>query len=397
MKLEFFDGISWYSVASENFVNTRVFDINSNTSGQLNINRLSGYPANSSFYLRGDGVWATPASSGTVTSVNIAVGSGLTVSGSPITTNGTITIAISSIAINQIAGYSAAPTDTFVRGDNSWSKIYTSIINFDTDLTSSGKNINAQTGTLIANNLAAYNSGVIVCGNALSVQDSGTYKPYNGSYGYLNSSGTTGQATGQNPYSINCTNRVKASEFNAVSSKKIKTILGRGEEIEHTAIELFKKIPLFKYKYKDVVKEGNADHYGIIAEELAEVIPAFVNMDDKEWIPNIYTNSKVTKESDNLYKLHFNKKLENIETKRLKLIFQDQDTEKHTEVTIVEMRDKKLIVFCKEDLPKSVFVYGTYEICPTVAKQKVFELGTVVLKSLLRRIETLEQKFEAYP
>ena len=42
MKLEFFDGISWYSVASENFVNTRVFDINSNTSGQLNINRLSG-------------------------------------------------------------------------------------------------------------------------------------------------------------------------------------------------------------------------------------------------------------------------------------------------------------------------------------------------------------------
>ena len=119
-------------------------------------------------------------------------------------------------------------------------------------------------------------------------------------------------------------------------------------------------------------------------------------MDDKEWIPNIYTNSKVTKESDNLYKLHFNKKLENIETKRLKLIFQDQDTEKHTEVTIVEMRDKKLIVFCKEALPKSVFVYGTYEICPTVAKQKVFELGTVVLKSLLRRIETLEQKFEVY-
>ena len=79
MKLEFFDGTSWYSVASENFVNTKVFDINSNTSGQLNINRLNGYPASSSLYLRGDGTWATPAGSGTVTSVNIAVGSGLTV------------------------------------------------------------------------------------------------------------------------------------------------------------------------------------------------------------------------------------------------------------------------------------------------------------------------------
>jgi len=396
VKLEFFDGISWYSVASENFVNTRVFDINSNTSGQLNINRLSGYPANSSFYLRGDGVWATPAGSGTVTSVNIAVGSGLTVSGTPITTNGTITIAISSIAINQIAGYSAAPTDTFVRGDNSWSKIYTSIINFDTDLTSSGKNINAQTGTLIANNLAAYNSGVIVCSNALSVQDTGTYKPYNGSYGYLNSSGSTGQATGQNPYSINCTNRVKASEFNAVSSKKIKTILGRGEEIEHTAIEFFKKIPLFKYKYKDVVKEGNADHYGIIAEELAEVIPAFVNMQDEGWIPNIYKNCIAEKGLDNSYKLYFDEKLENIEGSKLKLIFQDKDDEKHVEVDISRIADKELTVSYNESLPQSLFAYGTYEICPTVAKQKVFELGIVVLKNLVKRVEILEQKFEAY-
>lgn len=236
------------------------------------------------------------------------------------------------------------------------------------------------------------NEQVINYNYALNINDSGTYKPYNGSYGYLNSSGSTGQATGQNPYSINCTNRVKASEFNAVSSKKIKTILDSGKKVEDNAIELFKKIPLFKYKYKDIVKEGDSDHYGIIAEELAEVIPAFVNMHDKEWIPNIYTNSKVTKESDNLYKLHFNKKLENIETKRLKLIFQDKDTEKHIEVTIVEISHRKLIVFCKEDLPKSVFVYGTYETCPTVSKQKVFELGMVVLKNLVKRVEILENK-----
>jgi hypothetical protein len=46
-------------------------------------------------------------------------------------------------------------------------------------------------------------------------------------------------------------------------------------------------------------------------------------MDDKEWIPNIYTNSKVTKESDNLYKLHFNKKLKrSIIANNLKFILQ---------------------------------------------------------------------------
>lgn len=72
MKLEFFDGTSWYSVASENFVNTKVFDINSNTGGQLNINRLNGYPASSSLYLRGDGTWNAPSFSNLITTSSIS-------------------------------------------------------------------------------------------------------------------------------------------------------------------------------------------------------------------------------------------------------------------------------------------------------------------------------------
>ena len=261
------------------------------------------------------------------------------------------------------------------------------------NLTTSGT-VNATTGTLIANNLSAYNSGVIICSSPLSI--TGGYSPYNGSYGYLNPSGSVGTSAGQNSYSINCTNRVKASEFNAVSSKKIKTILGSGEEIEHTAIELFKKIPLFKYQYKDTIKEGDADHYGVIAEELALVAPSFVNMQDEGWIPNIYKNCIAEKGLDNSYKLYFNEKLENIEGSRLKLIFRDKEGEKNAEVMITEITADSLSVICCEKLPRDIFAYGTYSICPTVAKQKLFELGMVVLKSFLRRIETLEQKFEAY-
>ena len=239
----------------------------------------------------------------------------------------------------------------------------------------------------IANNVPVINYTY-----SLNVNDAGAYKPYNGSYGYLNSNGITGQATGKNSYSINCTNRVKASEFNAVSSKKIKTILGRGEEIEHTAIELFKKIPLFKYKYKDTIKEGNADHYGVIAEELAEVIPAFVNMQDEGWIPNIYKNCIAEKGLDNSYKLYFNEKLENIEGSRLKLIFRDKEGEKNAEVRITEITADSLSVICYEKLPKDIFAYGTYSICPTVSKQKVFELGLVALQNIIKRVESLENK-----
>ena len=238
----------------------------------------------------------------------------------------------------------------------------------------------------------ANNAPVINYIYSLNVNDSGSYQPYNGSYGYLNSNGSTGQATGQNSYSINCTNRIKASEFNAVSSKKIKTILGSGEEIEHTAIELFKKIPLFKYKYKDTIKEGDADHYGVIAEELAEVIPAFVNMQDEGWIPNIYKNCIAEKGLDNSYKLYFNEKLENIEGSKLKLIFQDKEGEKNVEVMITEITADSLSIICSEKLPRDIFAYGTYGNCPTVSKQKVFELGLVALRNLITRVELLEKR-----
>ena len=238
----------------------------------------------------------------------------------------------------------------------------------------------------------ANNAPVINYIYSLNVNDNGAYKPYNGSYGYLSSNGSTGQATGQNSYSINCTNRIKASEFDAVSSKKIKNVLGRGKEIEHTAIELFKKIPLFKYKYKDTIKEGNADHYGVIAEELAEVIPAFVNMQDEGWIPNIYKNCIAEKGLDNSYKLYFDEKLENIEGSRLKLIFRDKEGEKNAEVRITEITADSLSVICYEKLPKDIFAYGTYSKCPTVSKQKVFELGLVALQNIIKRVESLENK-----
>ena len=59
-KFEYWDGAGWYSVATENFINTKIFDINSNTSGQLNINRLNGYPSSANAFLRGDGTWILP-------------------------------------------------------------------------------------------------------------------------------------------------------------------------------------------------------------------------------------------------------------------------------------------------------------------------------------------------
>jgi hypothetical protein len=64
------------------------------TSGTLSTDRLGSGTADSTVFLRGDGAWATPAGggSGSVSSVGLTVPSWLSVSGSPVTTSGTLAI-----------------------------------------------------------------------------------------------------------------------------------------------------------------------------------------------------------------------------------------------------------------------------------------------------------------
>ena len=42
------------------YIDSKVFNINTNTSGQLNIDRLNGYPANGALFLNGNGTWENP-------------------------------------------------------------------------------------------------------------------------------------------------------------------------------------------------------------------------------------------------------------------------------------------------------------------------------------------------
>jgi len=91
----------------------------SDVSGFLNISQIgaTGTPSSTTF-LRGDGSWAIPpggGGSGTVTSVAMTVPSFLSISGSPITTSGTLALSLANESANLVfagptSGGAAAPT-----------------------------------------------------------------------------------------------------------------------------------------------------------------------------------------------------------------------------------------------------------------------------------------------
>jgi hypothetical protein len=209
-------------------------------------------------------------------------------------------------------------------------------------------------------------------------------------YGFLNSSGNVGTSISDGYISIQCAQRVRASEFNAISSIKKKKIISSGVEIEHEAIELLKQIKFSKYQYIDQHRDGSAICYGVIAEELQTVLPGYVEAQSYDFVPSIMQKCKVKKSGVNEYNVYINFTDVKIDThtKKMKIITEDQSVD----VEIVDINEKYIKIKSKESIKKEVFAYGTYEICPSVSKQKLFELSMLVVQNLLKRIEILETK-----
>lgn len=138
-------------------------------SGSLPINRLAGYPASTSYFLRGDGSWASPTSS----SIDINTG-----------TTG-------QLSISRLNGYPGL-SNAFLRGDGTWILPYINNLNINGTvsflsygLTTSG-NVNATTGSLIGNNLAAHSSSMINVQNPISLTNSGYQCYIHPNSNYLN-------------------------------------------------------------------------------------------------------------------------------------------------------------------------------------------------------------------
>jgi Chaperone of endosialidase len=205
---------------------------------------------------------------------------------------------------------------------------------------------------------------------------------------YNNATGST-NLTPARPYSIVAKNYVAGAEFDAFSSLNIKNILNDDNEIIGTeALELFNKLPFKKYEYKDKIKHGDKVLYGMIAEEIREILPHSVS-NHKDFIPNIMQPVDVieTANTKNSYDLFFRNKviLDNAikEGDRIQLI----DKTEKKEGVIKSIETNVIVVEVSSPLESNVFIYGTYGDCPAISKDNIFEMGMVVLQSLIRKLQ----------
>ena len=162
-------------------------------SGTIATARLGSGTANSTTYLRGDGTWATPAGGGggSVTSVDISGGTGISASGGPITGSGTLSVTLSAnlqawsgvttaskadLASPVFTGNPTAPTPS--TGDNDTSIATTAFVKAQGYTTNTGTvtsvAVSGGTTGLSTSGGPVTTSGTVTLAGTLAVANGGT-------------------------------------------------------------------------------------------------------------------------------------------------------------------------------------------------------------------------------
>ncbi len=126
-------------------------------------------------------------------------------------------------------------------------------------------------------------------GVPLDVQTSNTnYTVIN--YGYLNGSGGTGFGgnSGAVSVSIRAAGRIVASEFNAVSDRRLKHVVGLSDRA--TDLALLNRLRITDYTMRDRVQFGDQPFKKVIAQEVEAVFPQAVHQ-QVGFLPDVYVTA----------------------------------------------------------------------------------------------------------
>ena len=386
----------------------------------VSINKLENYPDNNLLYLRGDGVWQSPFLQNIFMS-DFGIWLRGTPDDNPDDNHGLIyNSVVDGIEFRGYLGFSwntgisgvdqkMTLTNDGVLSINSINCLNGTSISFSnktiTDLASPLLGSDAANRNYIDNKIGA-KLDYITTGDtnfpirftrALHVDNyyDSFIREY-GTFGYLNSGGGTGTASDSPIYDIKCNNRIRASEINIWSSKNIKNILSTGKVVQDEAAVIIQSLPTVKYNYKDPSLDGKGNYYGMISEEIKDYLPNYVTSQENKFAPNIMKQATATLLNYNTISIiieNAERDYPDIIDKKIQIIA----IKNACQGTVLSILGNTITVKTDFALQLSektidVFVYGTYEDCPTIAKMHLFDMALCALQNCLSRIQQLENK-----
>ena len=243
---------------------------------------------------------------------------------------------------------------------------------------------------------------------ALEVMDENSITLSNSLYSYMNiSSGFNGLVQQSDDktipdISIIASGRVYATEFDAYSDARIKSIIGLSSNTKD--LETINALQITDYIMRDNVKYGDKQFKKVIAQEVEKVYPQVVSK-YTDFIPNVYQLAGKIEKTTNGYLLTFNN-IHNISSTAKKLRAMLPEGMQVMEVVSLPS-DKQVIIKANDLKTDKVFVYGEevddfrtidYEGLNTLnisATQELFKLIKTqqeILTKQQKQIELLEKR-----
>jgi hypothetical protein len=222
----------------------------------------------------------------------------------------------------------------------------------------------------------------------------GTVTPGNFSYAFYAYgggpyTGSTGSNTG--PVSIRATGRVVATEFNATSDRRLKTVIGLSDRAADLA--LLTKIRITDYTMRDRVQYGERKFKKVIAQEVEQVFPQAVSQ-HSGFLPDVYAvAAAVQSEGDSLLLLTLPKALASpAKTGQLvKLIGEKAEVT----ATVARAASGTTLVLrgAKELKGQKVFVFGLeHSDVRTVDYEALAMLNVSATQELARQLAELQKQ-----
>lgn len=169
------------------------------------------------------------------------------------------------------------------------------------------------------------------------------------------------------------------------------------KNLNNSLLNKFDKIEPVQYNYRDVHNHGYSTHYGFIAQQLEEIDPNLININNMpQFIPNIFQGGKnIIKNNNNIsFEVTVNERI-NIND-RLKIYYIKNEREHNCELSINHidyMDDYIRITIQFDDIfdNNQLFIYGTeVNDIKSISMMNIIGLLTSVIKDNRKEIKTMK-------